>query len=151
MPADELAELSVGLARLVERFGSAHSIWREHSRPRVEVVCERLRSAPPTSLVDIACEQSYAFQLTMIPAFVGGNDISLLEAALRDVAGADARRAALELAQGHGDATTHATAAMWQLADAARRLDPPGGSRPATAPGSSPTAPWSRSTAMPAP
>ncbi|HUF34267.1 MAG TPA: hypothetical protein VMN58_13770, partial [Acidimicrobiales bacterium] len=117
LPADVLNVMFTGCAQLVERHGSALRIWHDHCLPAVKACCDQLDAAgDEVSLQALAELQHYGMQLTMIPAFVCGNDLDLLTATCRDAVGEEAATlVASELTQGYANETLRADDDLWRL------------------------------------
>ena len=122
MPPEFLSATVEGCARLLDEHGSALAIWRDRCLPRTQAACRDLDDAgPDVPLAELAQLQAYGLQMTMIPAFVCGNDLSLLAAAVGDLYGAEATLVAHELAQGHDtNVTLQADQRLWELGQVAR-------------------------------
>jgi phosphohistidine swiveling domain-containing protein len=116
IPDDEMAALFEGCATLVQRHGSAEGIWRELCLPPVRQVCGELQaSGTAVSLHRLAEDQSYALHLTMIPAFVSGNDLQLLARVCEGIFAGRGEAVAYELTQGYPSDTLRADQALWSL------------------------------------
>jgi pyruvate,water dikinase len=72
-------------------------------------------------LRELAEQQHYGQQMTMIPAFIGGNDLQLLSAACRELFGDEADLVANELAQGYDNDTIAADQELWELGRTAQQ------------------------------
>ena len=124
MPDEELARFTAGCGALVQRHGSALGIWHEACLPRSKDSCAQLEAASDTASLDALAElQTYGFHMTMIPAYVCGNDLGLLSAAVEPLYGAEAPLIAHELAQGFDNPTLQADQRLWELGRVA--LDDP--------------------------
>jgi phosphohistidine swiveling domain-containing protein len=111
---DDLAAMFAGCSALVQTHGSALGVWHELCMPRSqEAVAFLDRADGSVPLSKLAEEQHYGQQMTMIPAFVGGNDMQLLSAACQDLFGAQAELVANELAQGYDNETIRADQELW--------------------------------------
>jgi hypothetical protein len=118
---DEFGALVEGCGRLVETYGSALGIWREHSLPRVRSVVETIEAAPAEApLAELSELQTYAQHHTMVSAMVTWNDMQLVLAMCTPLYGDDAELVALELSQGHDNPTLAADQALWDVAQQAR-------------------------------
>ena len=122
MPADFMTATVEGCAKLLDEHGSALAIWRDRCLPRTQQACRDLDAAgPEVPLDELAQLQAYGLQMTMIPAFVCGNDLSLLAAAISDLYGDEATLVAHELAQGYDtNVTLQADQRLWELGRVAR-------------------------------
>lgn len=123
LAGEGMVPLMEGCTALVERYGSALGVWEEFALPRIEPTCERLAAAgPAVPLADLTEWNGYVQQLTMLPAFILGNDHRLLEEVIGDAADNPARTAS-ELTQGFPSPTLSADEELWQLADLARSYE----------------------------
>jgi pyruvate,water dikinase len=121
MSADEMGTFFAGCGKLVEEHGSALGIWHERCLPGTRQAVAELDAADDrVSLQQLAETQAYAQQLTMIPAYVCGNDLTLLQTAIEPVVGSDAPLVANELAQGFENDTLAADQWLWEVARLAR-------------------------------
>ena len=113
---EEMGALFGGCAALIADHGSAEGIWRGYALPRIRAVCETLQAAgPDDELAPLADAQVYGQHLTMIPAFVTGNDMRLLAAVCGEVRPDQGDIVANELAQGYPSETLRADQALWDL------------------------------------
>ena len=116
MPPEHLTSMMEGCAVLVQRFGSALGIWRDHCMLRSKEAWAELEAADDgASLRRLAEVQSYGFHMTMIPAMVCGNDISLLAATVQPLYGDESTLIAHELAQGFDNPTMQADQRLWEV------------------------------------
>ena len=124
MSADEMATMFTGCGALVEKHGSALGIWHELNLPRTKAAIAEI--ATTESFRAIAELHAYGQQHTMIPAFVCGNDLTLLEGAIEPVVGPDeAPLLARELTQGFENETLRADQRLWEVAQLARTTGGP--------------------------
>lgn len=113
---ESTASLFAGCVALVQKHGSALGVWRDYCLPLVEADCERARSAPlDLPLAEHAALDGHALQVTMLPAYICGNDLSLLGEVVADHVEGDARVAAAEMVQGQPTPTLAAGCALWAL------------------------------------
>ena len=119
---EELAQMFAGCAQLLEKYGSALGIWRDYCLPNIRSACEALdradASVPLATLAELA---NYSMHMTMIPAYVCGNDMQLLAAVCPPVPDVDPGLVALELAQGYECETMRADYELFGLAQRARQ------------------------------
>lgn len=116
MTPEQMAVVAEGCKRLIEKHGSALAIWHDHCMPRAKEACGFLASADESvPLSALAEQEAYGLQMTMVPAFVCGNDYELLAAACRGVVDGDPMLAAYELTQGYQCETLRADQELWQL------------------------------------
>lgn len=116
MAPEELGGLVEGCGVLVQQHGSALGIWHDHCLPRSKAAWAELEAAPDTASLEALAElQAYGFHLTMIPAYVCGNDLNLLSAAVQPLYGDEASLIAHELAQGFDNPTLQADQRLWEL------------------------------------
>jgi phosphohistidine swiveling domain-containing protein len=116
MSAEHLTRMVEGCGALVQRHGSALGIWHEYCLPRTKDAWAAIEAADDrASLTDLAELQAYGQAMTMIPAFVCGNDLDLLAAVLRPLYGDEATLHAYELSQGFDNPTLQADQRLWEL------------------------------------
>jgi phosphohistidine swiveling domain-containing protein len=118
MTDGEMAMMFQGCGALVEQHGSALGIWHERCLPETKAAIAQIdASGPEVPLVAIADLANYAHHQTMIPAYVCGNDVTLLTAAIAGVVPeSEAPMLANELAQGFDNDTLRADQQLWELA-----------------------------------
>lgn len=120
MSADDLATTVAGCAQLVLKHGGALGIWHDYCMPRAIDAAAFLASAGTNvPIAALAQRQEYGQQMTMIPAYVCGNDLELLIAVCKDVFGDDGAIVAYELTQGYDNETLRADQELWRLGQAA--------------------------------
>lgn len=119
-----LAGMMEGCGALVQRHGSALGIWHERCLPRSKDAWAQLEAAPDTApLPELAEVQQYGFHMTMIPAYICGNDLTLLSAAVQPLYGDEAGLIAHELAQGFVNPTLQADQRLWEVGRGAQEDD----------------------------
>ncbi|HUP86606.1 MAG TPA: PEP-utilizing enzyme [Acidimicrobiales bacterium] len=116
-PTAELQAATVaGCARLLEQHGSALGIWHERCLPSAKQAWADIEAAdgsiPLGRLAELQC---YGLQMTMLPAYVCGNDLDLLARAIGGLFGDASRLVAHELAQGYDNVTLLADQHLWEL------------------------------------
>jgi phosphohistidine swiveling domain-containing protein len=119
MTAEELGVMMAGCAKLIEVHGSAQAVWHDYCLPRAKESCAFLEVAVPggATLQELAERQNYGQQMTMVPAFICGNDLMLLAATCGEIVGPDrAQLVAYELTQGYDNETLLADQALWDVA-----------------------------------
>jgi pyruvate,water dikinase len=118
MSDEEMATMFTGCGALLDQHGSALGIWHERCLPETKAAIARIDAAgddvPMATIADLA---NYAQHQTMIPAYVCGNDLTLLISALAGVVPeAEAPMVANELAQGFENETLRADQCLWEVA-----------------------------------
>jgi phosphohistidine swiveling domain-containing protein len=121
---EDMAKMFSGCAKLLETHGSALGVWRDRCLPATKAAIAEINAAGrEVPFATIAELQSYAHHHTMIPAYICGNDLTLLAAALAGVVPeSDAALIANELGQGYENETLRADQRLWELAQHARTI-----------------------------
>ena len=116
MTEEYLTRMMEGCGALVAEHGSALGIWHQRCLPQTKAAWDDIEAAGDrASLVELAGRQAYGFHMTMIPAYVCGNDLNLLAAAVQPLFGDEAGLVAHELAQGFPSPTLDADQRLWSL------------------------------------
>jgi phosphohistidine swiveling domain-containing protein len=120
--AEMMAKMMEGLGRLVAEHGSALGIWHGLCLPRTQQACADLEGAGPSvPMAELAGLQAYGLQMTMIPAYVCGNDLRQLTDTCRDIVGDGAELVASELTQGFENETLRADRELWLVGREVRK------------------------------
>ena len=116
LAADDMPRMVAGIKRLLDEHGSALGVWHERCLPETKAVVAFLDDAgPEVTLAELAEREAYGQQMTMIPAYICGNDLQLLADSIRDLYGDRAQFVAYELTQGHDNTTLRADELLWDL------------------------------------